>query len=442
MVTLSGAFSRLEPIRALVVGDFMLDIYTTGKVKKISPEAPVSILQVEKEEYLPGGAGNVGMNLTSLGAKVIALGRIGNDFSAKKLLAPLKEEGVEVSSLFVEKTFSTPIKNRLIAGSQQILRVDQEKMEPLSIALEGKILQMLPSLLQKVDVVAISDYQKGFLSEKLLRALIECSQKRGIPILVDPKGVDFEKYEGATLIKPNQQEAYLAAHLPESIPLKEVAAILLEKTKCKHLFITRSEKGISLFSSQGKELHFPAQAKEVKDVTGAGDTVLAILCVAMANSLDLSQTATLANIAASIVIERIGCARVTLSELARRLLWLDTKNKIFEESHLYALKEILRGKPFSIIGVDSSEGITTALLTKIHQQRKQEEQEVIIYVRDPFPCEHFIDLIASFKEVSFILLKQESLKGLGKKMEPKQVFLIQEHSVYTLKTIQELLVSG
>ena len=194
MVKLIGMFSRFNPVHVLVIGDFMLDTYTTGKVKRISPEAPVSILHVQKEESRPGGAGNVVLNLISLGAIVTAVGRIGYDPAGTELIKALDKEGVVVESLFLQKDFKTPVKNRLIADAQQILRVDFEAVVPIPTDLEQQVIEQLPALLEEVQIVAVSDYAKGFLSPFLLKNLIEMAKERRIPVIVDPKGEDFAKF--------------------------------------------------------------------------------------------------------------------------------------------------------------------------------------------------------------------------------------------------------
>jgi len=365
MVKLIGMFSRFSRIKVLIIGDFMLDTYTHGKVKRISPEAPVSVLHVQREESRPGGAGNVSLNLVSLGAEVIAVGRVGSDSAGEQLKNALEMEGVDVDALFIQKDFKTPVKNRLIADAQQILRVDFEVITPVPTELEELAVQKLPALLSQVQIVAISDYGKGFLSRFLLKNLITLAKEHKIPVIVDPKGDDFSKYEGATVIKPNLVEAYAAAKLPLETPLDHVAHTLLKNCSADKLLVTRSEAGMSLFTKEGDHFDFPVRSKEVKDVTGAGDTVLAMISVAMANNLDIRYAAQLANIAAGIAIERIGCARISLSELANHLLKTDIDNKIFDEEHLFALQQALKGKRYSVLGLDSFQGMTTALFKSI-----------------------------------------------------------------------------
>lgn len=433
MVKLSGMLSRFSPVRVLVIGDFMLDTYTTGKVKRISPEAPVSVLHVQKEESLPGGAGNVVLNLVSLGAKVIAVGRVGYDHAGEELRDSLEREGVDIEHLILQKGYKTPVKNRLIAESQQILRVDFETVSTLAKQIEDEIIESLPPLMDKVQIVAISDYGKGFLSRTLLQQVIEIASAKGIPVIVDPKGDDFSKYSGASAIKPNLAEAYAASKLPIEAPLDEVADVILKYCNVEMLIVTRSEAGISLFHKSGQRYDFPVRSKEVKDVTGAGDTVLSMISIALANQLDIKYGAQLANIAAGMAIERLGCARINLSEMAERLLEFDVENKIFDEEHLFALQQALKGKRYSVLGLESKHGMSTALFRSLRKlSSKDVEKKLIVYVRDNDPDEEFVSLLSSLAEVDFIVLQCESLKNLCDIIHPHQVFVMEEDKLVAL----------
>ncbi len=404
----------------------MLDAYTTGKVKRISPEAPVPVLQVEKQESRPGGAGNVVLNLISLGAQVVAVGRIGEDLEGEVLKRALEKEQVDTRGLIVQSQYPTPVKSRLIAAAQQILRVDRETVAPLPEEYERIVAEKMPSLLEGIQVVAISDYGKGFLSRSLLRDLIEMAKKRKIPVIVDPKGLDFSKYKGTNLIKPNLSEAYAAAKLSEEEPLEKVASILLRDTECEKLLITCSEEGISLFEKGGARKDFSVRSREVKDVTGAGDTVLAVISACLANRFDMAHAAQLANIAAGIAIERLGCARITLSELARRLLSYDSENKIFDEDHLFALQEALRGKKFSVLGIDSVDDMGLPLFHTIRELSKREGHDLILYLHDSHLDPQFVNFLSSLQEVDFIILKKESLQHLCNTIHPDQVFVLEK----------------
>lgn len=410
MVKLANTLSRLKPASIMVIGDMLLDSYTFGKTRRLSPEAPVAIVNVLKEEHRPGGAGNVVLNLVSLEAKVVLVGRVGNDWAGETLRRSLESEGIAGCALYKQENYQTPVKNRVIADNQQIVRIDHEQLVPLDEQSEKKIIKDLPDLMKGIDVIALSDYGKGFLSQSLLQAITAEAKKRKIMVITDPKGHDFTKYKGTTIIKPNLGEAYAAASLPASAPLTVVAQRILEITEAEVLMVTRSEAGISLFDAQGSQYDFPVQAKEVKDVTGAGDTVLAMFAHALANRLSLAEAAQLCNVAAGIAIEHVGCARVSLSDLARRLLETNMSNKVFDHEELFVLQKILEGKKFNTLIIEGQEVITSALYQAI---KKLSSDAVPLVVFAAEPNEIFIDMLASLKEISFILIHQGSLELLN-----------------------------
>ncbi|MES2273907.1 MAG: D-glycero-beta-D-manno-heptose-7-phosphate kinase [Chlamydiota bacterium] len=441
MVKLSRTFSQFKPFRALVLGDFMLDTYTTGRVKRISPEAPVPVMEVWKQESRPGGAGNVVLNLTTLGGEVFAVGRIGSDSEGNDLKARLTQEGADTNAILIEKNYKTPVKNRLIADSQQLLRVDFETITPLVPELEAVIIEQLQRLIPQVQVVALSDYGKGFLTNRLIAAALQIADRHQIPVIVDPKGADFTKYKGATLLKPNLSEAYAAAKMAPHFSLDQVGRHLLEISSAQMLLITRSEAGMSLFDQKGLRTDFPVRSKEVKDVTGAGDTVLSMICLGLANGLEIDLVAQLANIAAGISIEKLGCAQVTLSELARRLLEYDSDTKIFDESHTYALHQVLKGKRYSLLVLEKGQGLTNSLFRTIRQLSGRNGHELIIYVRDSHPSDEFIHLLSSLNEVDYIILQTESLKNLCNAIHPHEIYVLEEDRLVHLDPAKNLLDS-
>ncbi len=306
--------------KIVVVGDFMLDVYTVGHVDRISPEAPVPVLRVTQEDRRPGGAGNTILNLISLGMEVVAVGRVGDDFAGRTFLEEMVKEGVNTQGILCDPSFQTPLKNRMIASGQQIVRIDYEHPTPLHPEMEKELVATLPKLLEDVQMIAISDYAKGLLSQSFLASIIRIAKTRSIPIIVDPKGLDFTRYHGATLIKPNFAEAVAAAGLGREATLEEIANQILQDTGVETLIVTRSRDGISIFPRLGSRQDFPALVHEIKDVTGAGDTVIAVLTAALANKLSLTDAAQLANVAAGIAIEKVGCARISLADLSSRLL--------------------------------------------------------------------------------------------------------------------------
>ena len=424
MVRLTGPFSRLGSCKVLIAGDLMLDTYTIGKARRISPEAPVAVIHVQREENRPGGAGNVILNMISLGSEVVALGRIGNDRHGKILKDCLEQENVDMRGIVTQPGYFTPIKNRIIAENQQIVRVDHEQILLLEEQLEQHIIEQLPSLLEGVQVVALSDYGKGFLTRTLLSALIEHSKVRGIPVITDPKGTDFAKYSGSTIIKPNLGEAYAAANLPSHAPLEKVAERILSQANADVLLITRSESGISIFEREGSRHDFPVRIHEVKDVTGAGDTVLAMLAFAVGNKLSLAEAVQLSNVAAGIAIEHLGCARVTLTELARRLLKYDVVNKVFDEEHMYALQQVLKDQKITLLSVSGKEGLTSTLFNAIRNLSQKPQTHLLIYIRDEQPSENFIDILSSLREVEFIILSNHGMQNLCNSIKPDEIYLV------------------
>lgn len=423
MVTLTRSFSSITKKKILVVGDLMLDTYTIGKAHRISPEAPVAVLHVSKEEYRAGGAGNVALNLISMGADVVLLGRVGDDIPGDRLLRALVEEGIETSAVFRQPQYTTIVKNRVIAENQQIVRIDYEQTALLPLELEQTIIKNLPVLCADIDLIALSDYGKGFLSASLLQALISLGRKKSIPIIADPKGSDFSKYKGVNLIKPNAKEAYAAANLSHSAPMSEASRRVLDATLADVLMITRSESGISLFHQNGNEENFSVRVREVKDVTGAGDTVLAMVSCALASGLSVQDAARLSNIAAGIAIEKFGCARVSLSEVARRLLEDDTDNKVFDDDHLFALKEATKSRACCLLELTGINILTPTLFKSIKQLSNESQGDLIVSIRDESPDEEFIDLLASLHDVNFVILNKSSTEHLRAQLNLETAYL-------------------
>ena len=338
MVALSKALSSIEPRLILVVGDVIVDRYIFGKSKRISPEAPVPIVLVEREEMRAGGSGNVALNLISMGERPRMVGRIGDETLGRQLLASLRQDGVDTSGIFEEKGFSTPAKTRVIASGQQLVRIDYETASPLTPECECAILAALPSLFEGISLVAISDYAKGTLSDTLLRAVIDGARSRNIPCISDPKGTNFQKYAGSTILKPNAAETLRAAPPQASGSVEEAAAALLRDIDIGALMVTRSEEGISLFYPDGRHLRFPVQSrKEVRDVTGAGDMVLAMLSAAYASGLSIDDAVALSNAAASCAVERVGCARVSLQDVASQLIAQNPSGKVCSGEAFFSL---------------------------------------------------------------------------------------------------------
>lgn len=438
MVRLTGIISRLISRKILVVGDLMLDTYTIGKARRISPEAPVAVIQVVNEENRPGGAGNVLLNLQSLGAQVSIVGRIGNDVTSQILRESLLRENIDVSGLFVQQNYTTPLKNRVIADNQQIVRVDYEQVSPLPELLEQQIIEALPSLIEGVDAIAVSDYGKGFLSRTLLSTLFELAKSKNIPVITDPKGIDFSKYSGTTVIKPNVSEAFAAANLLPDSGLDIAAQRILQFANAETLMITRSEEGISLFHRDGRRDDFPVRVREIKDVTGAGDTVLAMLTYAMANGLTIADAARLSNVAAGIAIEHFGCARVSLSELARRLLEIDVVNKVFDKEHLFALQAALKKKEYILLGLSSNEGMTSSVFSAIHNLAKKSDKDLVVFLRDTDPEDEFVNLLAALHDVKFIIVECDDARCLCDYIPPSEIYYVEGKHLSKIENVSDL----
>ena len=268
--------------------------------------------------------------------------------------------------------------------------------------------------------MAISDYNKGFLTFALLQRAIALCRSHKVPVVVDPKGIDFAKYRGATVLKPNMKEAYLAARATPSEPLDRVARILLHTAAAEQLLITRSEAGMSLFNIEGAREDFTVRSKEVKDVTGAGDTVLAVVCAVLANRLDMRTAVQLANLAAGIAVERLGCVQVTLSEIAQRLLESNSNSKIFHEEHFFALKQALQGTPYTLFTLQPGP-ITVALFRNLQRVSQQERRRCVVYVPGGKASDTFVQMLASIQEVHYILLHEQSVSQLCHALPPVEV---------------------
>jgi D-beta-D-heptose 7-phosphate kinase / D-beta-D-heptose 1-phosphate adenosyltransferase len=301
---------NLSQARVLCVGDLMLDRFVHGSVDRISPEAPIPILQINNEISMPGGAGNVVRNLAALGANVRFITALGNDSAGKELSVLLNSFDRVDPVLVVDTGRTTSIKTRYLAGNQQILRADQESTEALAPELADTLLSEAVRALKDSDLVVLSDYGKGVLSNDLIQGVIDSARKAGKPVIVDPKGHDYARYQGANLITPNLMELEGATRLPVTNDEEVIAAAekLIEDHNISAVLATRSKDGMTLVTGTGEATHLAAEAREVFDVSGAGDTVVATLGAAMCVEKDLARAAKLANIAAGIVVGKVGTA--------------------------------------------------------------------------------------------------------------------------------------
>jgi len=308
---------RFGARRVLVVGDLMLDRYQWGTVRRISPEAPVPVLRLERETEVAGGAANVARNLVGLGLRVCIAGITGQDPHRERLLALLKEQGVETDAVLSDPTRPTTTKTRLVGDHQQMLRIDAERIAPVDSGLAERLLAAVGERLSAVDAVLLSDYAKGVLIGDTCAHIIAVARDRGLPVLVDPKGSDFERYRGATAITPNRAELALAAGVDSDDldALLGAAERMRERLELEQLILTLGELGVALVDATGVH-RIPAVAREVFDVSGAGDTVIATVAAGRAAGLDPIDTAHLANLAAGVVVGKVGTAAIAADELA------------------------------------------------------------------------------------------------------------------------------
>jgi len=330
-------FNFEKKINILVIGDLMIDHYLWGKCERISPEAPVQVVNIDKESSVLGGAGNVVNNLRSLGSNVDVLSVIGDDLVAKELEFLLKKIDVNSDLLIIEKERKTSKKSRLIASQQQILRYDNESIEDISNNSEEKILKTFQKNILNYDAVILSDYGKGILTNTLTKEIISLSNKNNVKVFVDPKGKDYSKYHNAYTLTPNKKEAIEATNIDikDNDSLEKAIIQLKTQNNLKVSLITLSENGIAIYDDNLRIK--PTVAREVYDVTGAGDTVIASIAFAIANNLDIDEAIRFSNLAAGVVVGKIGSATATLDEIYE---YESSLNKSNSSSHIKTFTEI------------------------------------------------------------------------------------------------------
>jgi rfaE bifunctional protein kinase chain/domain len=303
---------NFSDVKVLIVGDIMLDRYCWGSVDRISPEAPVPVVTLERTEVTLGGAANVAANVVGLGATALLVGVIGKDSEADNFPVFLQKKGISADNLVEIAGRPTTVKTRIVAHNQHIVRIDQETTKQLSNDAENRVWNKIIAIFDLADIVIISDYAKGLLTDSLILRLITMGIEQDKPVLVDPKGKDYTKYRGATLLTPNRREAYQATAIED---VEHAGQVLMKTTDLKALLITQGENGMTLFENNDKPFKLNALARKVYDVTGAGDTVIATLAVALASGFSLRESANLANIAAGFVVEKVGTTTIDIKEL-------------------------------------------------------------------------------------------------------------------------------
>ncbi|HEV3410267.1 MAG TPA: D-glycero-beta-D-manno-heptose-7-phosphate kinase [Chthoniobacterales bacterium] len=310
--------------RVLVIGDLMLDEFVWGKVGRISPEAPVPVVEVTGESFYPGGAANVARNLRDFVAATSVVGLIGEDRGGRQLCDLLEECQIGTDSLIREKHFPTIVKTRIIARQQQVVRVDREQIRPPSSAQIAQVIERIRAELERIDAVIFEDYGKGFLSAELIGKAAQLAAEAGKVVTADPNPHHVVDWRNMTAVKPNRNEAFIAAGLPardlrepvETDPnLRELGRKLLEKWDTRYLLITLGEQGMMLFDRQDSAHHIPTRARQVFDVSGAGDTAIALFTLALCCDATAREAAEIANRASAVVVGKLGTATVTREEL-------------------------------------------------------------------------------------------------------------------------------
>lgn len=377
MLPLSLDFSA---VRVLIVGDVMLDRYVFGNADRISPEAPVPVVKVLRSEDRPGGAGNVALNVVALGATARLIAVVGEDEGAQSLREALASVGVSVDFIS-DPSFTTTVKQRVLSQHQQLLRLDVETVMQKNV--DDLILASYQAALHHADIVILSDYAKGVL-QGVSRELIALAKAQGIPVLVDPKHHDFSVYAQATLITPNAKEFHAVAGpcQTESDRVKAAHA-LMAKHSLQALLLTRGEQGMVLFEAGKPEHYLPARGREVFDVTGAGDTVISVLAVALGAGHEMLQAVELSNVAAGVVIGKLGAATLSVRELiAAQQSHLPEISGVVSEDMLLKLVKVAKNKGESIVFTNGCFDVLHAMHVEYLNLAKQQGQRLIVAVND------------------------------------------------------------
>lgn len=323
---MKNILKQFEGLKVLVVGDVMIDAYYFGKVERISPEAPVPVVAVEKKENRLGGAANVAMNLVALGAKPIVCSVVGNDKDGDDLIELFHQHGVGTTGIVKSKDRVTTVKLRVISQATQMLRIDTENTEPISAVESYELVERIHQLLIDADVLIFEDYDKGVLTTDNIAKITEEAHKRGIPVVVDPKKRNFNAYQKADLFKPNLKELREGLHIDIDVddkPAFESAVkTLMQNMQLKHAMITMSEKGVMITDGNTFE-YIPAHIRKIADVSGAGDTVISVAALCFALNLNMKQTAAMANLAGGLVCEDVGVVPINKAKFEAETQSLD-----------------------------------------------------------------------------------------------------------------------
>lgn len=331
---LQTVLDRLEERQILIIGDVILDEYVCGDTERISPEAPVPVLEVTSQRGQLGGAANVAHNVVGLGGRAALIGIVGGDNHGRILIDLLNEKKIDTTGIYVDKSRPTTAKTRLIARipgtslsvHQQLVRIDRESRQPINNYLQKQLLEAVLHRIPQAGAIVFEDYDKGVITEPLIQTVVDAARHFHIPVIVDPKGRNFWNYKDVTLVTPNHTEAAAATYqeITNEASLLEVGKIILERLNVQYLLITRGAEGMSLFcrSENGEPPRvdsIPAHPRKVLDGTGAGDTVIAVLCLTLASKIDIFAGARLSNLAGGVAVEEIGCFTATREKLAKAI---------------------------------------------------------------------------------------------------------------------------
>ena len=324
---LETLFEKLGGKRIAVVGDLMLDRYFWGSVARISPEAPVPVVEVDSESNRLGGAANVANNISSLGGTPLLMGVVGQDDSGRALKTIVADNGFPGDGILIDPSRPTTVKTRVIAHHQHVVRVDRETKDDIPADMRAKILDVLRRSASSLDAIIIQDYNKGVVTKELIHELVEFARQQNVIITVDPKFNNFFEYKNVTVFKPNRKETEeaLGVRLGDQASIDRAGRALVERLKAEHVLLTLGERGMSLFDSDGAVTHVPTSARQVADVSGAGDTVISTLTMALAAGASIKEAAMLANVAGGVVCGEVGIVPITVDAL--RHASLETSNK-------------------------------------------------------------------------------------------------------------------
>ena len=316
---LKRVISKFNKAKVLIVGDLILDEFIWGNVSRISPEAPVPVVWVDRENFMPGGASNVAANMRSLGGEVYLAGVVGNDSRGEVLQGLLRKKGVHCEGVVADTSRPTTQKTRIIAHRQQVVRIDRELVKPISDSVLDEIRTYIRETLPRVDALIIEDYGKGVIVPGLVQEAVKLAKRHNKIITVDPKETHFSYYRGVTTLTPNHHEASAAVgfKIKDEATLEKAGQTLLKKLKSDSFIITRGENGMAIFQPKKKTVKIPTVAREVFDVSGAGDTVISAVTLALAAGANILEAAHISNIAAGVVVGKIGVAVTTREELLK-----------------------------------------------------------------------------------------------------------------------------